>query len=152
MHRELPAVYHLPVHLEGQHMVYFHQDDIPQEIIMNQAAAKTQLTEWFIANQLYPDASNSTYQEFPQHFVYNHKYKKWTPRQRGFAIGRMAYVHPSAGERFYLRLLLTIVKGAKSWADLHTYNGVEYSSYKQTCLAYGLLDDDGEWNQCLEEA
>ena len=153
MHRELPTVYRLPVHIENHHSICYGEDDVPEEILQNPANQKTQLTEWFKANQLYPEQAHAlTYQEFPQKFVYNFGQRKWTVRKQNFAIGRMCYVHPSAGERFYLRLLLTIVKGAKSWTDLRTFNQVEYPTYKAACLAYGLLDDDGEWNQCLEEA
>ena len=152
MHQEKPSVYRLPVHEENKHTIFFRQDDIPEEILANPAINKTQLTEWFMANQQYPDASNYIYSDFPQKFVWNPKQKKWTVRKQDFAIGRMSYVHPTAGERFYLRLLLTIVKGAKSWKDLRIYNGVEYPTYKATCLAYGLLKDDGEWDQCLQEA
>ena len=64
----------------------------------------------------------------------------------------MHFVHPSAGERFYLRTLLTVVKGATDWDDLKRFNGVLHPTYKAACLARGLLEDDGEWNQCLEEA
>ena len=36
----------------------------------------------------------------------------------------MYFVTVKAGERFYLRLLLTAVKGATSFEDLQIYNGV----------------------------
>jgi hypothetical protein len=64
----------------------------------------------------------------------------------------MSFVHPSSGERFYLCTLLTIIEGAKSWEDLRTFEGYLYPTYKAACLARGLLEDDGEWNQALEEA
>jgi len=32
------------------------------------------------------------------------------------------------------------------------FQGELYSTYKAACLAQGLLKDDGEWNQCLQEA
>jgi hypothetical protein len=64
----------------------------------------------------------------------------------------MFFVHPSAGECFYLHLLLTIVKGARSWKEIRTFNGVEYPTYKAAAIAWGILEDDGEWNQCLAEA
>ena len=59
---------------------------------------------------------------------------------------------PSLGERFYLWLLLTVVPGAISYADLCTVNGVEYGTFKEACFALGLLEDDQEWRQCLQEA
>ena len=64
----------------------------------------------------------------------------------------MYYIHPTAGEKFYLCLLLTTVKGATSWDDLYSFEGRQYPSFKEACIACGLLDDDQEWHQCLEEA
>ena len=64
----------------------------------------------------------------------------------------MYFVTVKAGERFYLRLLLTVVKGATSFEVLQTYNGVTYPTFRQACLACGLLADDNEWHQCLTEA
>ena len=152
MHLELPSVYRLPVHLEGQHMVYFNADDTPEDVLDRASSQKTQLTAWLKANQTHVEAHNHTYQEFPEYFVYKQNQKAWSPRQQRFAIGRMFFVHPSGGERFYLRLLLTVVKGAKEWKDIRTFNGIEYPTYKAACTARGMLEDDGEWNQCLTEA
>jgi hypothetical protein len=64
----------------------------------------------------------------------------------------MFFAGPSAGERFYLRTLLTVVRGATSFVSLRTVNGVEHPSFCQACLARGLLEDDNEWALCLEEA
>ena len=64
----------------------------------------------------------------------------------------MYFVPPNAGERFYLRTLLTIVKGPTSFKDLCTFNNVVYPTFEQTCAARGLLANDEEWRQCLEEA
>src|SRR6202050_3360675 len=80
------------------------------------------------------------------------KKKKWTLRQQGFAIGRMYFASPSSGEHFYLRTLLTIVKGATSFEDLHTVDGVLCPTFKEACKQRGLLHDDKEWIQCLNEA
>src|SRR6201984_1368630 len=76
----------------------------------------------------------------------------WSVRQNAFQIGRMYYAHPSCGERFYLRLLLTVVKGATSYEDLRTHEGVLHPTFREACIAYGLTEDDNEWHQCLEEA
>jgi hypothetical protein len=35
-----------------------------------------------------------------------------------------------------------IVKGAMSYKDLRTYNGIVYQTFKEACVARGLLKDD----------
>ena len=42
--------------------------------------------------------------------------------------------------------------GATSFQDLRTINGQVYETYKDACETRGLLEDDGEWLQCLREA
>ena len=59
---------------------------------------------------------------------------------------------PAAGERYYLRLLLTRVPGPMSFEDLRTVDGVQLPDFKASCLARGFLEDDGEWRDCLREA
>ena len=72
-------------------------------------------------------------------------------REHTFAT-LLYYAHPSFGEHFYLRLLLTSVKGATFFEYLCTVNGVVHSTFKQACLELGLLEDNHEWIQCLQEA
>ena len=51
--------------------------------------------------------------------------KRWKIRQREFeTIGRIMTVHPTAGDVFYLRMLLhnEHCAGAKSFADLKVVN------------------------------
>ncbi len=57
---------------------------------------------------------------------------------------------PSSREWFYLRLLLTAVAGTQSFQHLHTVNNVECATFKEACIAMGLLENDNEWRQCLE--
>ena len=103
-------------------------------------------------------ARTLTYQEFPNHFVLksdenNPQSKIWSQRQRNsFAIGRMTYVGPTAGERFYLRTLLIVVRGPKSFDDLKTVNGEHCETFQRACVKRGLLEDDGEWEICLRDA
>lgn len=155
IHSQVPNVVRLQVHLEGEHMVVFNPDE-PPELIMERARnERTMLTAFFAANaspQLGPIASLYTYQEFPQHFVWHPQQKTWSLRKQGQALGRMFWVPPTAGERFYLRMLLTVVRGPRSWEELRTYRGVVYQSYRDACLARGLLESNDEWRQCLLEA
>jgi len=73
-------------------------------------------------------------------------------RKRGFAIGCMYYAHLTSGERYYLQMLLNYVKGATFYEHLWTVDGREHNTFKDACIAMGLLADDNEWHQALEEA
>jgi len=86
------------------------------------------------------------------HFVWVRDKKSWKIREQKTAIGRMFYTHPASGERFYLCTLLTAVKGATSYEDLHTVNGVTHATFQEGCIAHGLLADDNEWRLCLQDA
>jgi hypothetical protein len=73
-------------------------------------------------------------------------------RKKGFAIGRMYYAHSTSSERCYLRMLLNCVKSATSYEHLRTMDGIEHDTFKNACITMGLLADDNEWHQALEEA
>jgi hypothetical protein len=90
--------------------------------------------------------------DFPSVFTWTNGTKKWTIRQRGCCVGRLYFVSPSASERYFLRTLLTKVKGVVSFEVLRTINGVVHDTFKLACIAFGLYDSDDEWNACLEEA
>ena len=76
----------------------------------------------------------------------------WKPRQRGYAIGRMYFASLNCGEKFYLRLLLTVVKGPKSFESLRMVSNILHDTFKSACVARELLENDEEWIQCLQEA
>lgn len=67
------------------------------------------------------------------------------------AIGRMYHCNPTAGERYYVRLLLTAVKGPQSFKHLRTVRGVRYKTFQEACVALGLSRDDQHWIQTFQE-
>jgi hypothetical protein len=67
-------------------------------------------------------------------------------------IGHMYYAHSTSGERYYLQMLLTCVKGATSYEHLRIVDGTEHDTFKDACIGMGLLIDDNQWHQALEEA
>jgi hypothetical protein len=73
-------------------------------------------------------------------------------RKRGFAIGHMYYAHLTSGECNYLRMLLNCIKGATSYEHLRIVDGKEHDTFKDACIAMGLLAADNEWHQAMEEA
>jgi hypothetical protein len=82
----------------------------------------------------------------------------WTKRKRKDrfpTIGRVYNIHPTMGELYYLRLLLhnNYSLGAHDFSDLKTLSdGVIVHTYKEVCLRLGLLQDDGEWHEAMQEA
>ena len=64
----------------------------------------------------------------------------------------MYNISPVAGELYFLRILLTVTKGCKSFEDLCTVNGHVHLDFKSACMARGLLKTDEEWVSCIQEA
>ncbi|TMI79656.1 MAG: hypothetical protein E6H10_14970 [Bacteroidetes bacterium] len=164
-HHRSPAIQRLQIHLPNEQTVTFNDDTDIVTLLQNDRIRKTTLTEFFTANkqateatingeQLDFDCRELLYQEFPTHMVWKQGLRRWNRRKNGIGstIGRMYFVGPSGGERFYLRMLLTIVKGAMSFEDLRTYDGVVHQNFKSTCIARGLLDSDDQWDRSLTEA
>jgi PIF1-like helicase len=152
IHHQQPAVISLQVHLPGRHQVIFNPNE-PIELVTARAQhERTMLTAFFDLNHHDPFAHQYTYPELPLHFVWESGTKKWKRRQRGGSIGRMYFVSPTAGERFYLRTLLTTVRGPTGWESLRSFDDVVHPSFHAACLARGLLQNDDEWRQCLQEA
>jgi hypothetical protein len=55
----------------------------------------------------------------------------------------MNWVYPSAGEIFYLRILLFNLP-AMSFQDYRTVNGIEFQTFQLAAVARNLVDDDRE--------
>ena len=157
-HKIFPNIVRLQVHLENEHMVVFDPDENVDTLRQKGAIQMTTLTAYFEANRdpgpLGIEARKYTYQEFPQFFTYIKNDRKWQIRKAGFALGQMYFIKPTAGEVFYLRTLLSVTKGATSFADLRRVPGHPdpLPTFHAACLARGLLQDDGEWRVCLVEA
>ena len=64
----------------------------------------------------------------------------------------MYSISPTQFEPFYLRLLLLHVRGATSYENLRTVDGIIYDSFSAACLVLKLIEDDEEWINAMEEA
>ncbi|XP_073995589.1 uncharacterized protein [Rhodnius prolixus] len=128
---------------------------------------KTTLTEFFElcnrADAFGAFAQTLLYSEVPRYFTWAQS-KKWIPRKQGIpvdacpglfksnSLGRVYTVNPRQTECFYLRLLLVNVTGPLSFQDIRKVDGQQYPTYKDACLALGLLEDDNHWDSMLAEA
>ena len=153
MHGRSPKVQRLAVHLPNHQPVTFQDGEDPQNVIEHADSHNTTLTAFFQENMDNPAARAYTYIEFPVHYTWNLSLRKWKPRKTATTmIGRLYMVQPSEGERYYLRTLLTHVKGSTSFNDLKTVNGYLCRTFKEACICLSLLQDDNEWDACLLEA
>ena len=90
MHEESPSVMRLQVHLEGEDLITWNEDEAPdaQDVMDRATSHDSKLTAYFKANENHPDQANDLlYQDFPSKFVWNPKERKWTLRKKDFSIG-----------------------------------------------------------------
>jgi len=155
----LPPVLSIPVHLENGQRVVFPQDQV--RAAAASAPPKTPLTEWFAVNATLRDGeAKLLYHEMVRQYTWDTRGKVWKKRRQhknnAFPqIARMHTIHPTAGEAFYLRLLLhnEFSRGKQSFAQLKAMpDGSIAHSYKDVCMHLGLLQDDGEWHAALDDA
>lgn len=151
IHYRFPSVERLPVHGPGEKNVTFRSGDNLEEVAEKARVKNSKLEGWFVANRTLPNAGNYTYTEFPEAFTWKADQGKWKIRERGNVVGRLSDVHTSAGETFFLRMILMQRKGATSYRDLRTVNGKVYNTFKEACDALGLLKDDKQWHVALSE-
>jgi hypothetical protein len=152
IHYRVPAVERLLVHLPGMNHVRYEPGADLRALADSSVAKCTMLTEWFEANAKHEDARHLTSCNFPKDWTWVASDRYWRKRVPCAKIGRMYYVHPTAGELYYLRMLLMIVKGATNYADVRTFNGRVYETFRGACEARGLLESDNEWNLLFDEA
>lgn len=145
------SVERLPFHLENEKYVTFKSTDNLDHVIKQAAEKSSKLEAFFKLCQENVDARRYTYQEIPEHFVWDSDIYKWRPRKRGRMVGRLNSSHYAAGEVWYLRMLLTRITGPTCFEDLRRVGDTIYNIYRETCDALGLLNDDNEWHEAFAE-
>ena len=156
-----PTVEKLDLHLEGEQDVFLKEETNLKEAI--QKKSKTQLTAWFQLNgkknedgSLSEDAQIANSIIYPnvfKYFTWNSGKNEWRKRKNRMSwdkdsdalsdtIGRIAFVplNNHNPEKYFLRLLLHNVKGAKSYQDLmKDENGKPCTSFKAAAIARGMI-------------
>ena len=152
MHDNSHSVYRLPVHLPDEQQIFFLEGQ--EELALDRGESQhTKLTAWFTLNSHCAHVRDFLYSDIPYHFVFNDKDKKWVDRKRSVKlVSRMYTAHIREGERYFLRVLLLHIRGATSFEYLRTYEGTVYETFREACLARGLLQDDEIWRNTLYEA
>jgi len=136
----------LPIHLPQQQLIYFQLNAGDVNLDKD-----SKLTAFFKLCESNDTAKGLLYSEIPENFVWNKN--QWNPRKRhSKCIGRIYTVSPADRERFSLRLLLLNVRGPTSYESLKTVDGTVYNSFAEAAIKMNLLQNDQEWERCLEEA
>ncbi|KAI9103581.1 hypothetical protein K1719_023204 [Acacia pycnantha] len=147
-----PPVERLRFHLPDQQCVIYSNTEDVAQILAKPRVSESMFIAWMKQNKDDDLAKTLYYYEFPQYYAYHHTKRMWKIRKRGFAIGRLTNAAPSSGEFYYLRILLTKVKGPSSYEAIRTVDGAVHPTYRAACIALGLLDDDCEFVAALKEA
>lgn len=155
VHEEFPPVQALPVHLPGQQPVRFPAGANADDIRRQKDNTRSPLMAYFDYNTVARREGRPTYlyQDMLRYCVWNRDHRAWRPRKNGTVIGRMYHVNPRDGERFYLRLLLTVRHDAVSFEDLRTIGpNPPDQTFRDACKKLGLLEDDNHWRATFTEA
>ena len=159
VHERYPPVVHLAVHLENGQRIYFTECNVVNKV---RNPPQTTLLAFFDLCKRDDFAKQLHYNEIPSYYVWNNnmfcrrKQGKTVPGHSGVkrdnVLGRIYTVHPKNSECYHLRLLLNEIKGPTSFQCLRTVGGVLHPTYKSACRALGLLQDDINWDETLQEA
>ncbi|XP_074303460.1 uncharacterized protein LOC141637940 [Silene latifolia] len=152
IHYRTPPVERLRFHLPDEQSVVFNDEDPIDAVIDNPTIGMTKFLAWMDCNKSSEEAQQLLYSQFPTKFVWKKEERAWHPRKNGFAIGRMHNVSPNCGELYYMRTLLNFVKGPKSYEDLRWFDDTLHPTFRAACYARGLLGDDKEYIDAIEEA
>ncbi|KAL3818277.1 hypothetical protein ACJIZ3_004182 [Penstemon smallii] len=149
-----PPVIVLPVHLPNHQPLRFGMERSLHNSVDNPLSSMTMLTEFFVMNNLDPDARKMRllYKIFPEFFVWESVKHKWKLRKKQTVVGRLCTVGPMEGERYFERLLLNNVRGPTSFDDLMSVGGVKYGTFREAAVCRGLLQSDEYVDSCLGEA
>ncbi|KAF1862622.1 hypothetical protein Lal_00013383 [Lupinus albus] len=152
IHGRQPAVERLSFHLQGEQPIYFNDNEDIDNIISRPTVSESMFTSWMEANEKYEEGRTLSYAQYVSKFVYLKRNRCWKPRKSGYTIGRLIWVPPCTGELYYLRMMLTVVKGPRSYEDIRTISENQYPTFRDACFAMGLLKDDREYIDAIREA
>ncbi|XP_058758996.1 uncharacterized protein LOC131632231, partial [Vicia villosa] len=152
IHGRKPAVERMFYYLIGEKPLYYTDFERMENVLEKASITESMFTSWLLANDRYEEAQQLTYGQFVSKFVYVKKTRSWKPRKKGFTIGRLIWVPPTTGELYYLRMMLTVVKGPKTYEDICKVGDRQYDSFRDACFAMGFLEDDREYIGAIKEA
>jgi ATP-dependent DNA helicase PIF1 len=159
LHKEWPPVIRLDIHLPRQQSIVFDPTEDEDALLQQLEVTVSTLMGWFALNAADELARTLCYHEAPEWFTWSKG--MWHRRSnRKMAVGRIYGIAPQNVELHSLRRLLSVVKGATSFADLATVvcmsqlahvaavhncrqDGHVHGSFRSALYARGMAHDDG---------
>ncbi len=149
-HEKYSTIHFLFIHLFEQQSMYFEIDLFAAKLQNRLNASTFKLLRYFDYNRTHENDKSHVYQNFSTHHVWKQREKRWISRRNEeLAIDRIYFVSSLQSERFYLRLLLTIVANSTSYEHLRTIDDVMHSTFQIACCALDLMKNDREWIYCF---
>ncbi|KAK1402506.1 hypothetical protein POM88_002111 [Heracleum sosnowskyi] len=100
IHYRKPVVTKLVFHLENEQQICFKDDESLPSVVGRINPEATMFIQWFQTNSRDPFARGLTFVEFPEKYLWDESKKIWKRRKNKICVvGRLVYVHPTAGER-----------------------------------------------------
>ncbi|GFR59633.1 hypothetical protein ElyMa_003512700 [Elysia marginata] len=160
-HERYPSVVQLAVYLHNGQRVHFNENKAAQ--VTAAAPPNTTLTNFMLLCATGDFAKQINYTEVPNFYTGDKSSTTWKRRKRqkqkdtpGIfetpTLERIYTVSPKQGECFCLRFLLLTLKGLISLDALITYKGHTSLTYRESCIARRLLENDSMQRLALEEA
>ncbi|RWS25337.1 uncharacterized protein B4U80_04936 [Leptotrombidium deliense] len=150
LHGRSHAVERLPVHLPGSNRVLFEEGQEQEAVTKN---CDTKLTAFFKLNKMDENANSIRYEDIPSYYCWINASKQWQKRKNQTSIvSRITSVSSKAVELFHLKLLLRRSVGVKQFNDLKIVNNIQYETFREAAVAFGLVTSDSEMADVLREA
>ena len=121
-------------------MIIYHRDQSLPSILARKNIDKMMFTEWMHTIEVFEDSRDLIYTEFPTRWVSNAQDKIWIRKKRRNRISKIMYIHPSSDELYYLRMLLNVMKGARSYDNIKIIDGIVHPTFQSACNVLDLLE------------
>ena len=73
IHRHYPAVERMVVHLPNENFITFSARAKMDRLVSAEFLRRTMLTQWFVCNEIFPEARTLTYPEFPSKWIWDQR-------------------------------------------------------------------------------
>ncbi|KAK9665852.1 hypothetical protein RND81_14G140800 [Saponaria officinalis] len=142
----------LPIHLPNIQSIRVRPHEKLDRIVSSQQRTRTPLTEFFRTNKV-NGGGQTLYGDFTELYRWDTSLKTWLRRKNKLImVGRLAFVAPAEGERYFLRLLLLHVRGPQSFEHLMMVDGCKCATFQEVVLKLRLLEEVDAVELCLKEA